>query len=114
MYVNGKCIVESPFVSGNVAGGYATPVGIYYLTYKTTNTFLEGYNGDGSKYSSFVNYWMPFNGGIGLHDATWRSKFGGNIYLTNGSHGCINLPYSVAQKIYNNINTSIPIILYNS
>ena len=114
MYVNGKCIVETPFVSGNVAGGYATPVGIYYLTYKTTNTKLEGYNKDGSKYSSPVSFWMPFNGGIGLHDASWRSNFGGNIYLTNGSHGCINLPYNAAKTIYQNIETSIPIILYAS
>lgn len=114
MYVNGKQIVNTSCVTGNVAGGYATPAGIYYLTYKTTDTYLEGYNGDGSKYSSHVNFWMPFNGGIGLHDALWRSNFGGNIYMTNGSHGCVNLPYAAAKTIYNNINTAIPIILYNS
>ena len=57
---------------------------------------------------------MPFNGGIGFHDASWRSSFGGRIYMTNGSHGCVNLPYAAAQTIYNNINTSMPIILYAS
>ena len=114
MYVNGKCIANTPCVTGSVAGGYATPVGIYYLTYKTTDTYLEGYNGDGSKYKSHVNFWMPFNGGIGLHDASWRYRFGGNIYITNGSHGCINLPYSAAKTIYQNINSSTPIILYAS
>ena len=112
MYVNGKCILNTPCVTGNVAGGYATPPGIYYLTYKTTNTTLEGYNSDGSKYASPVTFWMPFNGGIGFHDASWRSYFGGNIYMTNGSHGCVNLPYSAAKTLYNNINTSVPIILY--
>lgn len=112
MYVNGKCILDTPCVTGNVAGGYATPPGIFYLTYKTTDTNLEGYNSDGSEYSSHVNFWMPFNGGIGFHDADWRSYFGGNIYMTNGSHGCVNLPYSAARTLYNNINTSIPIILY--
>ena len=112
MYVNGKCILNTPCVTGNVAGGYATPAGIYYLTYKTKDTNLEGYNSDGSKYSSHVNFWMPFNGGIGFHDASWRSNFGGNIYMTNGSHGCVNLPYSAAKTLYNNINTSVPIILY--
>ena len=66
MYVNGKCVVNTPCVTGNVAGGYSTPAGIYYLTYKTTDTYLEGYNGDGSKYKSHVNFWMPFNGGIGF------------------------------------------------
>lgn len=112
MYVDGKCILDTPCVTGNVAGGYATPPGIFYLTYKTTDTNLEGYNSDGSEYSSHVNFWMPFNGGIGFHDADWRSYFGGNIYMTNGSHGCVNLPYSAARTLYNNINTSIPIILY--
>lgn len=113
MYVNGRKIVETSCVTGSVSGGYATPPGIFYLTYKTTDTYLEGYNGDGSKYKSHVNFWMPFNGGIGLHDALWRSNFGGNIYMTNGSHGCVNLPYPAAKTIYNNINTSVPIILYN-
>ena len=112
MYVNGKQILNTSCVTGSVAGGYATPPGIFYLTYKTTDTYLEGYNSDGSEYSSHVNFWMPFNGGIGFHDASWRSNFGGNIYMTNGSHGCVNLPYSAAKTLYNNINTSVPIILY--
>ena len=110
MYVNGTCILNTPCVTGSVAGGHSTPVGIYHLTYKTRNTYLT----DGKTYNSFVNFWMPFNGGIGFHDADgWRSSYGGNIYLTNGSHGCINLPYWAAQTLYQNINTSIPIILYS-
>lgn len=112
MYVDGKQILNTPCVTGNVAGGYATPPGIFYLTYKTTDTTLEGYNSDGSEYASPVKFWMPFNGGIGFHDASWRSSFGGNIYMTNGSHGCVNLPYWAAETLYNNINSSIPIILY--
>ena len=56
---------------------------------------------------------MPFNGGIGMHDATWRSSFGGTIYKTGGSHGCINLPHSVAKKIYENIQAGMPVICYN-
>ena len=112
MYVNGECVVDSPCVTGNVATGYSTPAGIYYLTYKTMNATLEGYNADGSTYSSPVAYWMPFNGGIGFHDASWRYSFGGNIYMTNGSHGCVNLPYWAASTIYSYIDTSIPIIIY--
>lgn len=112
MYVNGECVVDSPCVTGNVSTGYSTPAGIYYLTYKEMNTTLEGYNADGSTYSSPVTYWMPFNGGIGFHDASWRYSFGGNIYMTNGSHGCVNLPYWAASTIYSYIDTSIPIIIY--
>lgn len=114
LYRNGKCIVSGNCVSANVSQGYITPTGMFYLDNKATKVYLSGKNKDGSKYRSFVNYWMPFNGAIGLHDATWRSKFGGRIYRNNGSHGCINLPYSVAKKIYENINYSTLIIVYKS
>lgn len=59
-----------------------------------------------------VTYWMPFFDGQGLHDATWRSSFGGSIYQTNGSHGCVNLPLDAAQRIYDSIDTGVAIILY--
>lgn len=114
LYRNGRCIVSGKCVSGSISGGHATPTGMFYLDYKTTDTYLRGRNNDGSRYNSHVNYWMPFNGGIGLHDATWRSRFGGTIYRYNGSHGCINLPYSVAKKIYENINYKTLIIVYKS
>jgi lipoprotein-anchoring transpeptidase ErfK/SrfK len=55
---------------------------------------------------------MPFNGGIGIHDATWRRKFGGDIYKRDGSHGCINCPLSLAKTIYENIDVGTPIICY--
>jgi hypothetical protein len=55
---------------------------------------------------------MPFNGNIGMHDASWRSKFGAAIYLRSGSHGCINLPTSVAPTIYDAIYTNYPVIVY--
>ena len=114
MYYNGKCIVETDCVTGT-KGKYDTPPGLFYLTYKVEGDYLEGYNEDGSRYKSFVDYWMPFNRGIGLHDAAWRyGKFGGNIYKTNGSHGCINLPFKAAKTIYENIDSSMPIIVYES
>ena len=78
--------------------GNGTPVGIYGITYKERDATLKGEN-----YSSDVSFWMPFNGNVGMHDATWRSMFGGDIYLTNGSHGCINLPYKKANEIFDNI-----------
>lgn len=95
LYVNGVLQKESPCVSGSVRKGYTTPDGIYPLTYKQRNAVLRG-----PGYASPVSYWMPFNKGIGLHDANWRSSFGGTIYKTNGSHGCINLPADMAAAIY--------------
>ncbi|MGL4849630.1 MAG: L,D-transpeptidase family protein [Clostridium sp.] len=106
-YKNGKLLTEGKIVTGNLSRGWGTPAGVYKLTYKQLDAVLRG-----EDYATPVKFWMPFNGGIGLHDATWRGEFGGSIYRTNGSHGCVNLPYNVAQTIYNNIDGSMPIILY--
>ncbi|MCC8029024.1 MAG: L,D-transpeptidase/peptidoglycan binding protein [Lachnospiraceae bacterium] len=106
-YKNGTLVVESDLVSGSVKAGNATPTGSYQITYKQKDAVLRGQG-----YASPVSYWMPFNGGIGLHDASWRSTFGGTIYKTNGSHGCINLPYSAAKKIYENISAGDPVLVY--
>ena len=115
MYVDGECILDTPCVTGNVADGCSTPTGVYYLYYKERNAVLRGSNSDGSKYASPVDYWMPFNGGIGFHDASWRNGvFGGEIYKTDGSHGCVNMPHEAAKILYENISTSIPILVYES
>lgn len=110
LYINGEEIVSTDCVSGNMAySDRVTPSGTYTLYYKESPSVLKGEN---NEYESKVTYWMPFNGGIGLHDATWRTSFGGNIYLTDGSHGCINLPLEAAKQIYENVYDGIPIICY--
>ena len=110
--VDGKTVVSSDFVSGDVTTGNGTPTGIYPLMYKTSPATLEGENNDGSKYKTPVTYWMPFYAGCGFHDATWRSAFGGQIYRGNGSHGCLNMPYSQAQKLYRYVEAGMPIIVH--
>ena len=107
LYKDGKCILESYFVSGNPNRGHATPKGIYGLTYKTRDAMLSGQG-----YDSKVKYWMPFNRNVGLHDAPWRKTFGGQIYKSNGSPGCINLPPANAAKIYENVDKNTPVIVY--
>ena len=105
---------SSDCVTGNVSAGHATPQGTYSLTYKTRDAVLRGSkNADGEyEYESPVSYWMPFNGGIGFHDATWRSSFGGSIYKTAGSHGCVNMPKSNAAKLYELVEKGIPVVCY--
>ncbi|MGN0159004.1 MAG: L,D-transpeptidase family protein [Brotaphodocola sp.] len=107
-YKDGKLVVESDFVSGNASKGWATPAGAYPLTYKQRDAVLRGEN-----YETPVSYWMPFNGNIGMHDASWRGSFGGTIYKTNGSHGCVNLPPAVAKTIYENISAGMPVLCYH-
>ncbi len=101
-----ECILETPCVTGNVSAGNGTPTGYYEVAYKTINAHLSMYDVD-------VSYWMPFNGDIGMHDADgWRSAYGGNIYKTDGSHGCVNLPKKAAKTIYENVEPGTPVIVF--
>jgi predicted RNase H-like HicB family nuclease len=106
-YKNGALVVDGDFVSGGAITNTLTPAGTYVLNYKERNATLKG-----EDYSSPVEYWMPFNGNIGIHDASWRSEFGKQIYMTNGSHGCINSPYGLAKTIYENIDAGTPIVCF--
>lgn len=108
-YKDGYLVVEGDVVTGNLSAGHSTPAGVYKFYYKQKNTVLRG-----EDYAAPVSFWMPFNGNIGLHDASWRSEFGGEIYKTDGSHGCVNAPYYVAKTVFDNISAGIPVICYNS
>ncbi len=107
LFVDGQQILETDCVTGNARRRMNTPEGIYSMTYKAKNAILRG-----PGYATHVNYWMPFNKGIGLHDATWRSKFGGEIYARNGSHGCVNLPLEAAKTIYEYVGKGFPVICH--
>ena len=104
LYINGQRVLDSPVVTGNVSKEWSTPAGAYAITYLDKDTMLNG--------ESHVNYWMPFNGNIGLHDASWRSHFGGADYLTKGSHGCVNLPMNISPEIYKQVSAGFPVLLY--
>lgn len=111
---NGKIVMDSPIVTGNPNKGNGTPQGTYTLTYKTRNATLKGQmRPDGTReYETPVAYWMPFNGGIGFHDANWQSSFGGSRYKTHGSHGCVNMPYGKAQELYSYMSAGTPVICH--
>ena len=108
-YKDGKLALESDFVSGNTSRGMGTPNGVYAVAYKQRNATLRGQG-----YSTPVSYWMPFNNGIGFHDANWRGSFGGTIYKTNGSHGCINMPPSKAKELYGMIDQGCVVVCHSS
>ena len=112
--VDGELKVECDCVSGlDRNAGRRTPTGFYKINLKTTERDLVGLNPDGTEsYRSHVHYWMPFNKNIGLHDATWRYKFGGTIYKNDGSHGCVNLPLAKAKEIYGYVYKGMPVIVY--
>ena len=107
VYVDGEIAVETDCVSGKAIGGAATPPGMFSVFSMMRNAVLRG-----EGYASPVSYWMPFNRNIGLHDANWRGRFGGDLYVNGGSHGCVNLPVSVAGQVYANVQNGTPVIVY--
>lgn len=107
VYKDGQMVIDSDFVSGNISAGNGTHTGVYPIAYKEKDATLRGDN-----YATPVDYWMPFNMGEGLHDAKWRSSFGGSIYKTSGSHGCINLPKDKAKEIFETVEAGWPVIVF--
>lgn len=105
LYCENDVLITSKIVSGKPST--PTNIGSFKIKTKETNRYLKG-----EDYNTYVNFWMPFDGGIGLHDATWRKKFGDEIYLKKGSHGCINLPYEIAEYIYNNVNVGTKVLVH--
>ncbi len=106
-YKDGKLIIHGPVVTGNPNRGNSTVVGAYMLNYKQRDTVLTG-----PGYAADVKYWMPFYGNIGVHDASWRRSFGGEIYKRKGTHGCVNAPVYLAKIIFEHIEEGVPIISY--
>lgn len=115
-YENGSVILESDIVSGDMQyTERQTPPGIFQLYYKKSPSMLKGKRLENGKYEYErpVTYWMPFNGGIGFHDAPWQPYFGGNRFREGGgSHGCINLPIDKAAELYDKIDENIPIVCF--
>ncbi len=106
-YENGRMRIDTPVVTGNTSLGRGTPEKVCYVYGKERNRTLRG-----EGYASFVNFWMPVYGGVGIHDSSWRGSYGGKIYKTNGSHGCINTPYAKVSKLYDMVEIGTPVIIF--
>jgi lipoprotein-anchoring transpeptidase ErfK/SrfK len=101
--------MQSPCVTGLDNGKRNTPYGTYKILTKVPGKRLKG-----KTWNCWVDRWMKFtNSNIGLHDASWRSSYGGDIYKTNGSHGCVNMPLEAAKTVYNNLESNMPIIVWD-
>ncbi|MQB60464.1 L,D-transpeptidase [Limosilactobacillus reuteri] len=112
-YKDGKCVLETDIVSGTNNEGNKTPKGVWYIMYQQSPSVLRGQNDDGSSYASKVNYWSPFTlTGCGFHDASWRHNWSKTAYLSDGSHGCINMQPSVAGQTFHVLKQNEPVIIY--
>lgn len=108
LFTNGIPVLSSPCVTGTPKNGRSTPTGMWYIMEKTPGKRLKG-----SSWDVWVNRWMRFTpDSCGLHDASWRGKFGGTIYKSNGSHGCVNLPKDVAYTLYDLVAVGTPVIVH--
>ncbi len=108
-------IMQSECVSGNMAEGNDTVTGVFYLEDKQSPALLVGLDNDGDglpDYENEVQFWMPFYGGYGLHDALWRDYFGGDTFQYDGSHGCVNLPYYAAEILYDIIKVGDTVVVH--
>lgn len=112
-YIDGEQVIETRTVTGR-NGKYATPRGVFSILQKLTDTHLKGEDEEtGEEWDSEVRYWMALTWkGVGLHDADWRSSFGGTIYMADGSHGCVNLPPSSAEFLYYNYDYGTPVVIW--
>lgn len=117
-YVDGKLLVSTPIVTGNVANGTETPRGgVWKVKGKTTDYTMKGKTDPATgkpSYTAHVNYWIPYSEDqtIGLHDLVTRSAYGGEIYKTNGSHGCVNTPLDAVKQIYDVVSFGFPVVVY--
>jgi len=106
LFKGGSLVLETDVVTGNEKLDRNTPIGDYKILVKVRNKTLKG-----PGYASFVSYWMPFYKGYGLHDATWRRRFGASIYQNGGSHGCVNIPPKMAPIVYDNVVVGMPVLV---
>ena len=106
-YVDGVLTIDTPIVTGNTSRRMGTPSGVNFVYAKQKNRILRG-----EGYASHVDFWMPVKGNIGIHDAAWRGKFGGTIYQTNGSHGCINTPRAAMEQLYDMAEVGTPVVMF--
>lgn len=106
-YVDGAQQIATPVVTGNTSRRMGTPSGVNYVYMKQKNRILRG-----EGYASHVDFWMPVKGNIGIHDASWRGKYGGTIYQTNGSHGCINTPRDAMEQLYESAEVGTPVVMF--
>lgn len=112
---DGSVIWEADVVTGQPNLNRSTTQGTWTITNKQSPSTLVGPNDESGnpQWVSHVDFWMGVVGNLmGFHNAPWRSAFGGDIYLTNGSHGCINLSYDDAEKLYSLCNVGDVVIIH--
>ena len=117
--VDGSVALETDIVTGIASDpSRATPTGVYSILEMKRNKVLRGSIDPSTgkpSYETPVSYWMRVTWtGIGFHDASWQSSFGGTRYQTSaGSHGCINMPVDKAASLYGMLGMGTPVVIHS-
>ena len=120
-YEHGNQVFWSYVTTGRP--GLETDPGSFKVYWKVAPWTMHSPWPKGSPYwypDSKVKMVMWFNGGDGIHDASWRSRYGpgtnGPHYdptgEDTGTHGCVNVPYSNMVWLWNWTPTNTPVIVY--
>lgn len=113
LYRDGNLVLTTNVVTGKHSTGEDTSPGVWYILFKRTPYTLKGSAVGKPDYSVQVDYWAPFtNSGQGFHDASWRTNWNNNAYLTQGSGGCINVSPSMMKAVYDNLSVYQPVVVY--
>ena len=117
LYVDNQIIVDTPVVTGKK--GTPSDIGLFDVDGIDYHRYLKGVG-----YKTWVDVFAYYNGGEGLHDAEyhkcdkggnhgWRSasEFGGETYINNGSHGCINMLHEDVMEVVEHIEVGTPVLV---
>ena len=115
---DGSVKMSTDVVTGKPTPDRETPTGVYsILELKRDKTLVGEKDPSTGKpiYETPVSYWMRVTWtGVGFHDATWQSSFGGTRYKDGyGSHGCINMSLDDAANLYSMLSVGTPVIIHN-
>ena len=114
--VDGSVAFEADVVTGLPTPERETPSGVYSILELKRDKTLVGETDPATGkpiYETPVSYWMRVTWtGVGFHDATWQPYFGGSLYQTNGSHGCINMSYDDAATLYSMLSIGTPVVMH--
>lgn len=112
-YVDGNLLFDTDVTTGTYSvPNRRTPTGMFMTMDWNTEYTMRGSYG-----TAFSHYFIRLTPtGIGIHDSSWRSKYGGEEYINHGSHGCINTPYDKVKLLYDTLHSSaksgVPVIIY--
>lgn len=123
MYQNGQQVASTPITTGRP--GLDTPAGTFHVFAKESpTTFYSMWPAGSANYfaPTHINFALEFlYPGYFIHDSLWRHDYGPGSNVPHmvpgygaetGSHGCVNVPYSIMPWLYSwaNLNMTVQLL----